>query len=115
MENIAYVQSIVLDKLGFCGCGSPEDVLKLLKEVLEILDMRNPRDKDSWQISYKKLEERFYKDDTLLTFFLYWLDDKELTEHGGSVGGSWLSSEGKILLEKLRNIPENDYELVFMD
>lgn len=88
--------------LGFCGCGNPELSLKhtqtALRQVYNLKELvweKKQTFKD-WDAESEKLlggEASAY-------FMWYWLDTKELTEHGGSVPG-WLSTKGYELLEDL--------------
>lgn len=78
------------EKLGWCGCGCPEDaercVLNLLSEI-------------------KVKTADVYADDLLLCL-AYTLDHAGLLEHGTSIGGAWLTEEGKMYLYLLENSPE---------
>lgn len=50
----------------------------------------------------------------LLQFMMYILDHKGFTEHGGSIGGCWLTDKGRRLLTVLdawNNINSNEDEL----
>ena len=92
--------------VGMCGCGCPEDTYEVIRRVLNI---RNDWQKDN--IEYEAVEERYKTDlelDTnndidygLLQFILYVLDDKEILEHGSSIGGCWLTNLGKMYLTVL--------------
>ena len=71
--------------LKFCGCSSPEGVMEMFRYELRSLD-----DHD-WNFGRNAYE--------LLP--LYVLDSAGLTEHGGSIEGSWLTKKGKEVLEVL--------------
>ena len=105
-----YINSLV----GFCGCGSPNVAYKLLFNVLLVFkkrteDYSETRDK-SWKESYSKIEKllKYHSDDLednengLYWTYLYFLDDKGLTEHGGSVNGCWLTDKGYEVLDLLK-------------
>lgn len=82
--------------LGGCGCGSG-DLPDLALEVLENFGKEH-LDKDRFSV-YDKPEYEV---------LAHWLDNKELIEHGGSVGGSWLTYKGKELLELLKSTQSKD-------
>lgn len=74
--------------LGACGCGWSEDLAKRAYKVLQLFSFSGDEwNRRNWSV-YKK------KDFTDLTL-AYWLDKEGLTEHGSSIGGSWLSDKGK--------------------
>lgn len=88
--------------LGFCGCGDPDLSLKhtqtALRQVSNLKELvwENKQTWKEWDAENKKL----LGGETGVYFMWYWLDNKELTEHGGSVPG-WLTAEGYELLEDL--------------
>lgn len=88
--------------LGFCGCGDPDLSLKhtqtALRQVSNLKELvwEKKQTWEEWDAENKKL----LGGETGVYFMWYWLDNKELTEHGGSVPG-WLTIEGYELLEDL--------------
>lgn len=103
------------EKLNWCGCGSPEIAKIVIRDFLKILDT-DMKDKDiDWQIrsekKHKMMKERFgvdsVYDNELLLCFAYAMDAAEFTKHGSSIGGAWISDEGKMFLWLL----ERDEEL----
>jgi hypothetical protein len=95
--------------LGFCGCGLPEAALMFLLLNLEYIDFRmigpdSFKDKEGSNAHWAKvneIESDIYPQYGSNYFVWYYLDNKGLTEHGGSVPG-WLSEKGKLLLSDLR-------------
>lgn len=53
---------------------------------------------------------RVLPSDGVRYFVLYLLDHWDLTEHGGSVGGSWLSEKGRDVLAVLRLEAEDGFQ-----
>lgn len=96
-------KAMYYDQLGFCGCGDPEGMHKFVCECLEVFDRDSHREKhgqDAWQDAIKALKAKVAADpETAAYFIAYTLDKVHLTEHGGSVGGSWLTDRGKQFLE----------------
>jgi hypothetical protein len=89
----------------FCGCGSPDDAAKTLLDILEMHPLYSNRDKF----------EKLVPDDGLQYVLLYALDSitakrperEGWFEHGGTVGGQWLTPEG----ERVRAALRREYEL----
>lgn len=81
---------------GFCGCGRPEDVLGLLRDRL--VEYRRSWAEDECAPALDMTSAGW--------LLLYQLDAWGLTEHGGGVGGSWLTAAGKLLLESLLLTPD---------
>lgn len=97
------------DVLGFCGCGSPETALLYVLKILRVLDEKGPDSwgpggKDAWNEWYAahraRLDGVFHGDAGAEYLAYYLLDNKNLTEHGGSVPG-WLTGKGKDILADL--------------
>ena len=85
---------IMVDVLGFCGCGSPDTILRNLERYLDIVEKR-----------------KYPKSDGLLVY-AYVADAAKLTDHGGSVYGAWLTDKGEKVLRLLReNAIPSDEEL----
>lgn len=96
--------------LGFCGCGCPEEFVRLLRETLRLYD----RNGDSPAESYEEREKRL---DALLPepfrqIWLYWLSTTciGLLEHGGGVGGSWLTDKGKEVYAALKQYGDDVFD-----
>ena len=73
--------------MGWCACGNPETVTALAFQYLTEVDA-DVRVKDSG-----------LPEETWL-LLAYMCDGLEWTEHGGSVGGAWLTDVGKEALRK---------------
>lgn len=84
---------------GFCGCGDPDSAMVLVRDVLKLLSERK-----GWGEEAKKL----LPTEGIYYFILYSLDDKKLTEHGSSVGGSWLTQKGEEVLADIEWCLENE-------
>lgn len=93
-------------KLGICGCGNPEDSYKAVHELLLLVRELVKKDPDNfWYKQWNALMENPYA----LTV-LYMLSDREFLEHGTSVYGSWITSEGNRLIAALDLMSEYGYD-----
>lgn len=82
---------VIFKHLGMCGCGQYDERLDLLKEVLNAAPL------------YETENTPEYLRTPLGEWFLCLLDKAEIIEHGGTIGGSWLTEKGKRLLDALNN------------
>ena len=75
----------------FCGCGSPEAAAAALLRLLRL----HP--------AYDHAEEleTLVPDNGIRHLLLYHLDQLDLTEHGGNIGGAWLTDKGEMVLDAL--------------
>jgi hypothetical protein len=90
--------------LGFCGCGDNDSALKYIKDALQLVaDLREVRNKnltwDDWRVRVNSV----FSNEGAEYFMWYFLDNKELTEHGSSVPG-WLTTKGEELLSDLNEL-----------
>lgn len=78
------------EKLKFCGCGDPEGTMHFIAKMLEL-------QKAGTYVQFQELvKDNLGTVDVLLR---YLLDAFELTEHGSSVFGAWLTERGKQVQE----------------
>lgn len=90
---------IVLDEW-FCGCGSPEEASRALLQLLRLHPLFE---------HYGELHD-WIGDIGPEYLLLYMLDRFELTEHGGSVGGAWLTEKGEAVRDALAREEEDGFE-----
>lgn len=90
-----------LKSLKFCNCGNPEEGYAALRDTLAAYD--NDEAVGGWEGRCERTD-KWWKErgDGYAHLLLYFIDTAGLLEHGGSVGGSWLSEEGKLVLAFLR-------------
>jgi len=111
---------IHIGMLGFCGCGSPENNVELVRDGLLAID-DNMSNKITWEEFKERLREIFGADpdkgpDKHWMLFSYWCDKEGLTEHGSGLScGGWLSDKGREVLlcaedavASLRSDPEQE-------
>lgn len=80
----------VARELGWCGCGDNERVDELMLRYLDSVP--------SWERPASDLSA----DEHLL--LAYVADSAGWTEHGGSVGGAWLTPSGELVRSRLREM-----------
>jgi hypothetical protein len=117
------IEFIQCGVLGFCACGDPEDNLMFIRDILMLVDERpeerveaetmDVSDDKNWAKWYEGWNSRFIElcgNDQSQYFIFYVLDELEFTEHGTGIGGSWLTTKGRELLEDLNFLfpREND-------
>ncbi len=89
--------------LGMCACGSPEDAYNFLRLALQGFDRRGVHDKPptrEWINAEAALVEMVKASpETAAHALLHLLDSRDVIEHGGSVGGSWLTALGEALVD----------------
>lgn len=106
-ELYVFVHGYCTDKSGlnWCCCGRPEDALQKLLDILENIGKEHPEGRAPegyWQKRSAEQDELFKNDSGLMYMTLYWLNSMGLSEHGGSVGGGWLTDRGEEVLRALR-------------
>lgn len=109
------LESLLRSSVGLCGCGNPEDTLKLVAEALEIIVQKtdgrpdghsafSQEGKDFYDKNEVAMRELMGNDRSVL-FMLYYLNDQDLVEHGSSIYGSWLTARGYAFLEAYSQLP----------
>lgn len=84
----------------WCGCGSPEEASARLRDVLALHPL----------YEHRAEIDALIPDSGFQYLILYTLDHFDLTEHGGTVGGGWLTDKGKAVLEALNREAASNYE-----
>lgn len=72
--------------LGLCSCGNPDEITMYVISMLERLENR----------SCGEYEDMPYM------FFVSWANEQGYAEHGTAIKNSWLTDDGKQLLDMLR-------------
>jgi hypothetical protein len=89
--------------LKLCGCGSPEEAYNFCREALMLFDRRGCHDtppKREWINAEKALEDLIKSRPADAAHVLAHLfNHLDLLEHGGAVGGSWLTGDGDRIVD----------------
>jgi hypothetical protein len=83
--------------LHLCGCGCPEDAYNFCRDVLATFDRRGDRDWVNAEDAVKKII--LERPDDAAHVISHLLSHMNLLEHGGSVGGSWLTDDGARIVD----------------
>lgn len=94
LELRVYLQS------WFCGCGDPEAACATLLRILRLHPAYEHRDELAALIP----------DEGARLLLLYRLDRDGLTEHGGSIGGAWLTDKGTAVRDALAREESDGFE-----
>jgi len=87
---------------GFCCCGRQDLSLEYILGALLLVEKRKELDgSDARYEPWKQEVEDYFGSEGAKYFMWYWLDSKELTEHGGSVPG-WLTKRGEEAIEAIK-------------
>ncbi len=84
-----------IHSLNFCGCGDPSDAYSALLETLKV---HNAPENQTLEERITIRENWNKKLDIYNYLILYFIDAAGLTEHGGSVGGCWLTQKGQAVV-----------------
>jgi hypothetical protein len=110
------------ETLNWCGCGAPDEAMTFMRDVLAAMNKRSEeniastgldnRENSPWAVNSKALKALVDSETMLGLSYLYMLDGYGLTEHGGYIGGSWLTDKGKHILKIMQ---DSDIELAMSD
>lgn len=94
----------------FCGCGNPDDARRVLLDLLRFHPLHTAP-------GWRELENRLGAPDEsegwrsgLFYLICYTLDHFDLTEHGSSIGGSWLTAKGEAVRDALAREEADGFE-----
>jgi hypothetical protein len=110
-QPIDNIYDLYYKMFGFCGCGDPESQIVLLHDVLmAISDKWNVTISDTVKAKEKQDKIRALLPGALGDHYLYWLTHLDILEHGGSIGGSWLTKKGEEILLLLKTAPHGNLD-----
>lgn len=75
----------------FCGCSQPWAAVARLRDILALHPLYENR----------RAFDALVPDVGIQMLLLYTLGYFELNEHGGGIGGAWLTDKGKVVLEAI--------------
>lgn len=100
-DDEEFLTSFFVEAFDFCGCGCLSMSIKFVRDILNCYE-----DEEGLGAPYLNLDntKEVCGNDNITDFMLHWLDTVELTDHGSSVYGSWLTEKGKALRDYLKNV-----------
>jgi hypothetical protein len=100
-DDEEFLTSFFIEAFDFCGCGCLSMSIKFVRDILNCYE-----DEEGWGAPHLILDKakEVCGNDNITDFVLHWLDTVELTEHGSSVYGSWLTDKGKALRGYLKKV-----------
>lgn len=104
-DDEEFLTSFFIEAFNFCGCGCLYMSIKFTRDILNCYE-----DEEDLPLPYLNLDEakEVCGNDNITDFILHWLDSVELTEHGLSVYGSWLTEKGKALRDYLKKVVKEE-------
>lgn len=91
--------------MGWCACGMPEKAVEALVQYLKAVEW-------AWEDRMERgsdvAEKAGIPNDGLFYLVAYIADERGLTEHGGSVGGAWLTDKGRDFIKLAEQIEQED-------
>ena len=105
----ALLHKVWYDDFKFCGCGDPDGTMRFIGQILaeKRTIYSSPGEDESLWDGLRKLLP--YEDPKSL-IVEYLLDTNGFTEHGGGVGGSWLTDDGVELLEAIELVGDEEWD-----
>ena len=102
-DDEEFLRSFFIEAFEFCCCGCLYMSIKFVRDILNCYE-----DEEDWSAPHLKLDKakEVCGNDSITDFILHWLDSCELTNHGSSVYGSWLTEKGKALRDYLKEVVE---------
>lgn len=92
------------DQLGLCGCGNPEDAYDLIRGLLALAPFYD---------HHKEIQELLGpvpEHSAMHWIVVCVLDNAGLIEHGGGIGGAWLTKKGTHYLTLMQRHEYGDFE-----
>lgn len=95
----------IIERMGLCGCGSGAHWAC----VLTLLERAEDHDKNGSFYQWAKGADD--PRDAWVEFGAKVLDSWDLIEHGTGIGYAWLTDDGKLLLDFLRDFGTEDHDM----
>ena len=110
-DDLEHLFQLIRD-LRFCGCGDPESVYGLVRDLLSLFEEKwlKREDENHWREVSQKITDRIGGGDGVYYAVLYLIDGADLLDHGTSIRSSWLTAKGKHYLSLMRLHEYRDME-----
>lgn len=101
-DDDEFLESFIVEIFGFCSCGCLMSMgVRFLNDILNCYHKEEEEKDLSPYLHFEEAMKVCKEDDNICDFILHFLDSCELTEHGSSVYGSWLTDKGIVLKSAL--------------
>lgn len=103
--HLGFEAAALGELLGFCGCGMPEEALAVTGDILAFFETHLERTPRPYEEVLRERAAAFRTSDEAAQFFMaYYLDSKDLMEHGSGIMNGWLTDLGKGVLADIRRL-----------
>lgn len=104
LSDLQHLYKLFYDDLGICGCGNPEYAYALVRDLLALAPFHQHPGKIRERIGGPE------PDPGTSHLVLSMLTTAGLIEHGGGIGGSWLTPKGTRYLELMKRHEWDDLD-----
>ena len=105
-DLLAILKYYYYEKLGWCGCGNPEDAMEAVAEYLQSLTLEKIDERHAYYKEHYGCDRLW--NNKLLMCLAYTVDNAGFTDHGSSINWSWLTDDGKYFLWAINQAIEDD-------
>lgn len=96
--------------LGFCGCGLPEESLKMIVDGLKYCSIPHVKDSTAREdFLFEKFQVKHVSDNGVAQMFFYMLDSAGLISHNFTLNGSTLTESGELMMVLAENYLASEY------
>lgn len=99
LDDRQHLYRLLYQDIGICGCGNPEDAYALIRGILELAPLHQ-----DWRAA-RALFGDGPGSGGAYHVVLSVLTNAKLLEHGGGIGGSWLTGKGKHYRDLMQRCP----------
>ena len=119
IETLRILHEFYFNRLGFCGCGTPKDIMIAIKDTLTYFNNKSESDYNTYESNSEKddivdiinLKDDGDKSNGIKLLLLNVLTNADVLEHSTTVRNSWLTPYGKEVLTAFNEL--SDIEILF--
>lgn len=101
-DTLSHLYKVFHGDLRLCDCGEPATAYELVRDILALCPLYED---EHWRTAADLVGHP-----GAYHFTLSWLNNADLVEHGGTLGGCWITSKGRWVLAMLRDIDMDDLD-----
>lgn len=95
-----HLEGLFSGELKLCGCGNPEDAYALIRDLLDLAPFHR----------HPQRVRDLIGNDGAYHIVLSVLDEARLIEHGGGIGGAWITPKGERYRELMHRYEYSDLD-----